>query len=318
MSDTANASPAGWTDAELPHLEDLRVFVTVAETGSFRSAGAHLYTSQPTISRAIARLETQLGVQLLRRTPRGVHLTRHGEALHARARRLLASAADLRGDVAGLADGTLRLGATATSARRLLAPFLAGWLPQHPRIHVIATEDSERRLHSHLQTGLCDLAVVSSPLSANLDTIRLVTVQVIALFPPDHPLSGPDTPVHATDLAAEPLLVNGPAYPSTSILLRALDRAGLRADFVYECSAGQTLAAMAEAGLGVAVFGDTADLRGFPLTRRPVLDASGAPLCFDLYVAWLRDAVPSWVHDFAVGLSTYHRSGGATDERAER
>lgn len=284
------------------------MFVAVAEAGSFRSAAAQLFTSQPTMSRSVARLETQLGVQLLYRTPRGVRLTRHGEALRARAGRLLGSVADLRRDVTTLAEGTLQLGATATSARRLLAPFLARWLPEHPRIRVTAIEASERRLHTHLETGRCDLAIVSRPLSAGVATMHLVTVQVIALFPPGHPMSEHDAPVRVPDLAAEPLLVNGAAFPSTDLLLRALDRAGLQPNIVYECSAGQTLAAMAEAGLGIAVFGDTADLRGFDLSRHLVLDAAGTPLRFDLYIAWLSDAVPTWVRDFAVELSAYHHA----------
>ncbi|WP_146603405.1 hypothetical protein [Micromonospora endophytica] len=73
------------------------------------------------------------------------------------------------------------------------------------------------------------------------------------------------------------------------------------------CSAGQTLAAIAEAGLGVAVFGDTADLRGFALRRHQLLDASGRPLSFDLYAAWIRDGVPSDIRNFAVELATSFR-----------
>ena len=89
--------------------------------------------------------------------------------------------------------------------------------------------------------------------------------------------------------------------------MRAFESADIPAKIVYECSVGQTLAAMAEAGLGVAIFGDTVDLRAFTLSRRELTDVSGNPLTFDLYVAWLRDAIPAWVHDFAVELATFSR-----------
>lgn len=285
-------------------LEDLRAFLTVVRTGSFRSAARELFTSQPTISRAVARLERGLGVELLHRGAHGVVTTAHGEALIPAARRVLAAATDLRRDVAALGSGTMQLGATATSARTVLAPFLSRWIPGHPEITVTALEDSERQLHARLAHGDCDLAIVSSPLSPSLEAMRITTARVIALFPPGHPMSGTE-PLDVRQLADQPLLVNGPGFPSTGLLLRSLEQAGVSPRLVYQCSAGQTLAAMAEAGLGVAVFGDTTDLRGFTLSHRPLVDPAGKVLTFDLYVAWVRDAVPAWMRDFAVELAAF-------------
>ncbi|MFI2666887.1 LysR family transcriptional regulator [Micromonospora carbonacea] len=309
MSDPKVESPRGHDELrpEAIRLEDLRVFLAVAQSGSFRSAANQMFTSQPTMSRSIARLEGQLGVPLLERGPRGVQLTTHGEVLLSAARRVLTAMADLRRVVSTPGSRTLRLGATATSARTILAPFLSRWIPDNPDIHVTAIEDSERRLHSRLENGDCDVAIVSSPVSPSLDSLHITTVQVIALFPPEHRLAGVDGPVSVLDLADERLLVNGESFPSTGLLMRALDAAGIHGNVVYECSAGQTLAAIAEAGLGVAVFGDTADLRGFALRRHQLLDASGRPLSFDLYAAWIRDGVPSDIRNFAVELATSFR-----------
>ncbi|MEV0809794.1 LysR family transcriptional regulator [Micromonospora sp. NPDC050200] len=309
MSDPELVSPNGHDELrpEAIRLEDLRVFMAVARSGSFRSAASQMFTSQPTMSRSIARLEGQLGVPLLERGPRGVQVTTHGEVLLSAARRVLTAMADLRHDVSTPGSSTLRLGATATSARTILAPFLSRWIPDHPDIHVTAIEDSERRLHSRLENGDCDVAIISSPISPSLDSLHITTVQVIALFPPEHRMSGTDGPVSVVDLADERLLVNGESFPSTGLLMRAMDAAGIQINVVYECSAGQTLAAIAEAGLGVAVFGDTADLRGFALRRHQLLDAGGKPLTFDLYAAWMRDGVPARIRDFAVELATSFR-----------
>ncbi|MHB1615215.1 MAG: LysR family transcriptional regulator [Actinomycetes bacterium] len=310
MSDSDPVSPKihGTPGAEAISLADLRVFLAVTQAGSFRAAANQMFTSQPTMSRAVARLEGQLGVPLLERRPRGVLVTEHGEVLLAGARRVLAAAADLRRDVSSLGSGKLQLGATATSALTILAPFLSRWLPDHPDVHVTAIEESERRLSVLLESGDCDVAIVSSPLSPLLGSLKITTAHVIALFPPEHRLSRRDGTISVVDLVDAPLLVNGESFPSTRLLLHALDIAGLPANVVYECSAGQTLAAMAEAGLGVAVFGDTADLRGFSLTRRRILDASGKPLTFDLYVAWRNDGSLTWIRDFAVELATFTRT----------
>src|SRR4051812_14123418 len=62
-------------------LRDLRILTTVAQTGSMGKAAAQLALSQPAVSKAIAGMESTLGVSLLDRTPRGVEPTLHGRAL---------------------------------------------------------------------------------------------------------------------------------------------------------------------------------------------------------------------------------------------
>jgi DNA-binding transcriptional LysR family regulator len=75
-------------------LQQLVYFVRVAEEGQMTRAARDLHLAQPALSQAIAHLESQLGVELLRRHPRGVSLTPAGETLLIKARAALAAAAD--------------------------------------------------------------------------------------------------------------------------------------------------------------------------------------------------------------------------------
>lgn len=313
MGDTSSASHELPIASQGLDLKDLRAFVEVAQTGSFRIAAMNLFTSQPSVSRAVARLESELGVQLLDRGPRGARVTDRGAVLLDGARRLLVAAGTLRTQVTELGQSSIQLGATATSARTILAPFLVRWMPRHPEITVTAVEDSEANLAARLTAGDCDAAIVAGPLDLrSLDALRITTVRVIALFPPHHRLGAVSGPVDVLDLAAEPLLVNGAPFPATGLLLKEFGRLGVEPRFVYQSSAGQTLASMAEVGMGIAIFGDAADLRGFDLPRRRVLGSDGRPLTYDLYIAWVRDAAPAWMREFAIELSTSYRGGPAT------
>lgn len=70
-------------------LEQLRIFVAAAESGSLSKAGRRLYISHSTVSRTVAALERELGVQLLERGSHEIRLTAAGEALLEEARGLL-------------------------------------------------------------------------------------------------------------------------------------------------------------------------------------------------------------------------------------
>src|SRR6185436_4303824 len=90
----------------------LQILVAVADLGSFTAAGARLGLSPSAISKAVARTEARLGVQLVKRTTRRVALTDHGEAYVARGRRVLSEIEALERDATarvGIVHGVLRV-----------------------------------------------------------------------------------------------------------------------------------------------------------------------------------------------------------------
>ncbi|MDQ1701821.1 MAG: hypothetical protein QOF57_1073 [Frankiaceae bacterium] len=269
---------------------DLTAFLAVAEQGGFRSAAALLYTSQPALSRTIARLEADLGVPLFNRGRGGTSLTPHGETLLVGARRLLATAEQVRAQTVGTAPEVLRLGTAATAAGSFLASFLSTWIVAHPEMRIAMLHDGAARLRSRLENDECDAAIVAAPVPDMFDHRPITTVRVQAYLPPGHRLANSTEPLAVHDLHGEAILVNGRPYLSTELLMAACRLAGAEPLVIYECGVGQTLAALAEAGLGIAIFGDSVDLRGFDLPRRYVESGDGTILSFDLHIAWRRGA----------------------------
>lgn len=89
-------------------LEQLRMFVSAAESGSFSAAGRELYTSHSTVSRAVSALEKELGVTLISRSNRVLGLTGAGELLLEEARELLRRAEELREKLKALEEPEAR------------------------------------------------------------------------------------------------------------------------------------------------------------------------------------------------------------------
>lgn len=174
---------------ELPISEaDARVFVTVASAGSFTAAAALHAMTPSAVSKAIGRLESDLGVQLLTRTTRALHLTEEGMAFQercARAFELLAEAAEEAGAGTHAVSGTVRVGLPPLFGTFVVAPMLPALLARHPklRIEIVSTmllsDIFDLGLDVAIAVGaLPDSSLVARPLGYG----QFVTVATSACF----------------------------------------------------------------------------------------------------------------------------------------
>jgi len=124
----------------MDRLDQYRIFVQVAEMGSFIKAAHALELPRASVSAAIQQLEVQIGTRLLHRTTRQVHLTADGSQLLERVRPLLADVEDidlLFQTSQRQVSGQLRIDVPSRIARRLIAPALPSLLGQHPRLRLV-------------------------------------------------------------------------------------------------------------------------------------------------------------------------------------
>jgi DNA-binding transcriptional LysR family regulator len=127
-------------------LADLEAFAAVARVRSFRSVARLRGVSASSLSEALRRLETRLGVRLLNRTTRSVTPTEAGQRLLERLSPALSEVAAALDAVNGFRDsptGTLRLNVPTAVARLVLPPIIGPFLAAHPGIALeVTTEDS--------------------------------------------------------------------------------------------------------------------------------------------------------------------------------
>lgn len=118
-------------------LESIRVFRRAAELGSFSAAAKDLKTTQPSVSRSIAALEEDLGVQLFRRSTRSLRLTTEGEKLLSGSQDVLSRVdemlAAVRGEKRSL-EGPLRIAASISLGRLMLTGLIDRFTKAHPRV----------------------------------------------------------------------------------------------------------------------------------------------------------------------------------------
>lgn len=124
----------------MDRLDQYRIFIQVAEMGSFIKAAHALEVPRASVSAAIQQLEAQFGTRLLHRTTRKVQLTADGSHLLERIRPLLSEAEQVEQLFQAhprQVSGLLRIDVPSRIARRLIAPALPGLLKRHPRLRLI-------------------------------------------------------------------------------------------------------------------------------------------------------------------------------------
>lgn len=184
----------------------LRTFTAIVDTGSFTAAAERLALSRAVTSRHIADLEAHLGVRLLHRTTRRLHLTEAGSSMIANVRQILElveEAERVAGDRTAEPTGLLRVSAPVSFAQRYLAPLVGTYLARHPAAAVDLSLND--RFVDLVEEGY-DLAIRigtlpdSSYLSSRLAQTRLHLAASPAY------LKRHGTPKHLVDIAAHACL----------------------------------------------------------------------------------------------------------------
>ena len=127
-------------------LSEVRMFLKVAELGSFTRAAGHLGVSKARVSLGVGALEEEVGSRLLSRTTRAVRLTPDGEQFLARARRLVQDADTLSSLFQSSATlrGEVRIDSPIQLARTLIIPRLREFLAAHPHLSVLLSTTDRR------------------------------------------------------------------------------------------------------------------------------------------------------------------------------
>lgn len=252
------------------NLEQLRAFLTVAEAGGFTKAATHLASTQPTLSRQVKALESELGRPLLDRLGRRVELTDYGRYVARRAQAILAQtdalAASGRGPIAET-TGLLRLGAADSVVLGRFPKILKRFRRKYPGVREHVRTGSSPDILRWLHEGNCDAGLCMIPRThPGLVLRELWTDGMVALVPSNHRLAGKRARLDS--FAAERQIAIHQHTLSHQLIVSAFQSAGLTyvPDMVFETF--HLLVEFVAAGVGVGI--SSAEVAGPALRRRQV------------------------------------------------
>jgi LysR family hydrogen peroxide-inducible transcriptional activator len=172
-------------------LHQVKYFVSVAETLNFTRAAERSHVTQPALTRAIQRLEQELGATLLRRAGRSTHLTDFGRLLLPHFQRILAESQAMKSTAKGflsLEKAAVSLGVMCTIGPLRAMKFLNMFCGSNPGVSLTVTEGQPERLTELLLAGTIDCAILAQPraFDARLVSHQIYLEQFVVAFPIGH------------------------------------------------------------------------------------------------------------------------------------
>lgn len=198
----------------MDRLEQYRVFIRVAEMSSFIKAAHSLELPRATVSAAVQQLENSLGVRLLHRTTRNVHLTPDGAHLIIKIRELLTHAEEVEQHFLtqqSQINGRLSVDVPSRLARRLIAPSLPGLMRRYPRLQVFLS--STDRTIDPVKEGIDCVVRVGTLIDSSLAVRPLGKLALVNCASPDY-VSEHGQPSSIDDLTDYHVMI-GYASPTT-------------------------------------------------------------------------------------------------------
>jgi DNA-binding transcriptional LysR family regulator len=272
-------------------LRQLRTFKTVADLKSFSLAAHQLHLSQPSVSYQVKELEEALGLPLLDRLGKRVHLTEAGSVLYSYARRTL-DVLDEAGlaleEMRGIKRGNLRVGASTTVGVYLLPAALGAFKKLHPGLVISLEIGTRTRVQEQVLNNELDLAVVGPALKdPDLAILPFLSDELVVVAPARHSLAG-RRGLALKDLEDQPFVMREPASGSRWSLEKVARKAGAKLNVAMELGSNGAIKHAVESGLGLAVLSRYACALELSSGRLVELDVRGFPIRRDWHIVHLR------------------------------
>lgn len=270
-------------------LDTIRAFLAVADGSTVTETAERAHRTQPAVSRALARLEREVGTPLLQRVGRGLVLTPAGRELARHARDTLdAYERGVRSvqDITAPDGGFVPVAFLHTLGTWLVPALIRGFRAERPHVRFDLRQHGDAGLIDDLRGGVVDLAITGDrPRLAELESRRLFLEPLHLVVPPDHRLARRRT-ARLADVADEQFILLKPGFSLRAVTEDLCGRVGFTPRIGFEGEEVETLRGLVSAGLGVALLPEP---RGGAAPAAPSLRITDVRASREIGLAWLRD-----------------------------
>ncbi|NDL65113.1 LysR family transcriptional regulator [Acerihabitans arboris] len=272
-------------------IRTLRYFVEVVRQQSFTRAAQTLFVTQPTISKMLKHLEEELDCTLLIREGRQLRLTDSGQAVYSRGLGILDQFRQLEAeleDIGSLKKGRLRLGIPPMVGTQM-ADLIRDFRRKYPGIELQIAEFGGLTVQQAVLSGELDLALTALTADTQdaLTVLPVFSHPLCAVVPRAAPWLERDT-VPFIELGDWPILIYNEDFALYRQLITAFQAEGINPQIAVRSGQWDFLAAMVEAGIGIAILPEPICRR---LDKTRLLSLPVAPLMmWQLGLIWRRDS----------------------------
>lgn len=272
---------------EIRHLE---FFLEVARQKSFGKAARMLHISQPSVSKAIKEMETELGKVLFHRSNKFVQLTDAGEAILEQASQIAASFKNLKSALDGeesARTGKIHIGIPPITAITTLSSVFGEFQSSYPRIQLHLYENGPRRIEAFLLDGILDFGVFTPENEVDFECVWFERDPHWLVVNAGHDLAKKKT-VRYRELDGQPLVIYTPEYKLYNNILDRCRKAGATPKIRLETTQLEMMTQMVAAGIGVAFLPEKIcrKIDGGPLAARPFAEDM---VYLELALTWKRN-----------------------------
>lgn len=239
-------------------INKLKVFVDAAETLNFSETAQRLHVTQPTISKYIRDLETELSIQLFERSSTGISLSEAGKAIHPWAQKLLTECRkfeDLASSLDEEVTGKVRIACTTAAGKYILPQLGARFRQMHPYVHFSILSCTQEDAIDKILEEDADLSVVSSEsFSDRIETQHFFTDRIIMIAPASHPFAKRKS-IDLSEILDEPVIIREPTSGTRRAVLAEFSAHDITLDdlnVLLEVGNAEAIVAAVGAGLGVS------------------------------------------------------------------
>jgi DNA-binding transcriptional LysR family regulator len=240
-------------------LEQLRIFIAVAEHEHVTQAARHLNLTQSATSAAVAALESRYAVRLFDRIGRGIVLTEAGRLFLVEAKAVLARslvAETVLADLAGLKRGALSLAASQTVGNYWLPAIMHRFQSLYPGIDLTLSLGNTQTVAAEVHEGIADIGFIEGDIDDPMLTADAVAEDSLVLIAaPCHPWANAP-PSDATEFSGARWICRERGSGTRSVLEAALPALGMKREdlqIALELPSNEAVCAAVEAGAGVTI-----------------------------------------------------------------